>query len=597
MVIAVTEAKMSWDLSPLVNGASPEKVKEMLDEVIDSAEVLAARFQDSIFSMNAEDVLELLHDLETHEIASHDLINYGQLRYEANTTDKEAAQLNNMSRKVQSTINQILAPIELRLGKLVVERPETVEDTMLEVYKHYLQRLQAEARYYLSEDVEKVIIEKNQNGIKLFEQLQSSWVSEKTYDVELEGEQKTLTYNELSALRMNPDRETRRMATTILYKSFADDSLLHSFALRSICADHLAMSKLRGQPSPMTQSLLDQDVDEHTIETLLSIFETTSDKFREFLGIKAKMMGLEKLEGHDVIAPITKHPEWSFSWDDARKIVVDSFSSFDHEFGQVVENMFTNRRIDSANRVGKTSGAFCSRHARAKSCFVFTTYNNTMNDLYTLAHELGHSVQGHVTCHRQNPLNWRTSACLAEMGSIFGELLLTEKILSMAETKAQKIEILSHVLNTFFYNVYYVGARALFEKSLYETIAQNKLLDSETACNLWNAAKKKVFGESVDWTEYMEYEWARIPHHFIANFRFYNYSYSFAQMLVFALYEVYQQEGVGFINRFRDLLGRGNTKSVREHLHDFGFDITDSGFWELGARQAERLLNELKELV
>ncbi len=183
------------------------------------------------------------------------------------------------------------------------------------------------------------------------------------------------------------------------------------------------------------------------------------------------------------------------------------------------------------------------------------------------------------------------------MGSIFGELLLTDKILEMSESKEQKIEILSHVLSDYFYVVYYVGLRALFETSLYDTIDSGNFLDAETACNLWNAAKKRIFGDSVDWNEYMEYEWARFGHTFMPNRRYYNFSYSFAQLLVFALYEVYKQEGPVFVERFKDLLAAGNTKSVREHLLDFGFDIADPKFWELGAKQASRFLEEFKNLI
>jgi oligoendopeptidase F len=183
------------------------------------------------------------------------------------------------------------------------------------------------------------------------------------------------------------------------------------------------------------------------------------------------------------------------------------------------------------------------------------------------------------------------------MGSIFGELLLTDKMLKMAETKEQKIEILSHVLGTYFYTVYYVGLRAFFETSLYETIMSGIVLDAETACDLWNAAKKRIFSDSVDWNDYMEYEWARFGHTFLPNRRYYNFSYSFAQLLVFALYEVYKQEGSVFIERFKELLAGGNTKSVRDHLKDFGFDITDPKFWELGAKQANRFLEEFKKLI
>ena len=306
---------------------------------------------------------------------------------------------------------------------------------------------------------------------------------------------------------------------------------------------------------------------------------------------------MKKLAGYDVVAPISDKPMWNFNWEQARKLTIDAFKNFDNEMGDVVEKMFTKRQIDAVNRVGKTNGAFCAVWPGAKSSFIMLTYNETLNDVYTLAHENGHAVHGHLSSHNQTLLNWGASACVAETGSIFGELLLTENLLTMAETKEQKIELLASILNDYFYTVYYVGMRALFEKSIYEKIKEGKLIDAETACDLWNTAKERVFGNSVDWSEHMEYEWARIPHHFIPNYRFYNYSYCFAQMLVYALYAVYKERGSEFVEQFRQLLTYGGSKNPKDQIATMGFDITDPSFWELGAKQASQLLSELKKLI
>ncbi|MBY8997903.1 MAG: hypothetical protein KGD60_09235 [Candidatus Thorarchaeota archaeon] len=593
----MTESDRSWDVSPLVNGASLEGTKKLLDELLVDAERFGEKYNDKISTMTAAELKTVLLEREDLLVKWNDYISYGSRRNDADSTNKEAAQLNDWSNQTKSKFGQILAPYLLRISELVAKNPSILDDPELANFKHYLYRLKNEAPYRLSEAEETLLLQKNVSGIQLFEQLKDAWISEKTYDVSVKGEEKTLSFSQLGSLRMNPDREIRKMATESLYKSLEEDKLLYGYALRSICSDHVATAKRRGHPSSMTQSLLDQDVDEKTIETLLSVFETTSNRFHEFLSLKAKVMGFDSLEGSDVVAPMTTNPVWTFNWDEAKELAIDAFESFDPEVGGIVSSMFTEKRIDSANRKGKSYGAYCARHLEKKSSFILMSYNETMTDLYTLAHELGHAVQGHLTYHKQSPLNYRTSSCLAEMGSIFGELLLTEKILSMSKSKEQKMEILSQVLGGFFYTVYYVGVRALFEKNLYSTIEEGKLLDADVACELWNAAKKRVFADSVDWNDYMEFEWARIPHHFFSSRRFYNYSYSFAQMLVFALYEVYKQEGPEFVERFKGLLAGGNTKSVREHLMDFGFDITDPSFWELGAKQANRFLDEFKKII
>jgi oligoendopeptidase F len=581
----------------MVNGASVDEVKKLLDDLVTEAEEFAEKYFDKIPSMTASDIKKMLTEYEIHIVKFWDAIGYGRLRYRAQSTDKEAAQLNGWSNQSGSKIEQIHSPLPLKLGQLMLDIPELLDDETLAPYRHYLERLRDAAPYRLSESEERLVIQKDLHGIELISQTRTAWVSEKLFEVEVDGEKKTMPFPQLDALRVSPDRGVRKMATREIYKSLADDKLLHGNSLRSICADHVDMTKLRGHPSPMTQALLDQDVDEETVTSLLVSIENTSDRFREFLELKAKYMGLEKLKGYDVVAPFTTDPVWKFDWNEARKMVVESFSSFDTEIGGVVDNMFTNRRIDAAIRPGKAYGAFCSPHSGAKSSFVFMSYNENLTDLYILAHELGHAVQGHLTRHKQTPLNYRTSSCLAEMGSIFGELLLTDKILSISESKEQKIEILSHVLGYYFYMVYYVGLRALFETSLYDTIFEGKHLDADTACELWNRVKERIFGDSVAWSDYMEMEWARFGHTFIPNYRYYNFSYSFAQLLVFALYESYIQEGEGFVERFKDLLAAGNTKSVREHLADFGFDITNPSFWELGAKQASRLLEEFKKLI
>jgi oligoendopeptidase F len=588
---------MSWDLSPIVEGASAEQIRRNLDDVVTETQDFGEKYFDKIASMDAVAVADMLKAYEALEVKAKDTVQYCRLRFSADSTDKEAAQLQDWSMRASSRREGILGTLDVRLGKLMLSNPEIIDDDAVGGYRHFLERLKTQAPHLLSEEEEKMVVAKDVNGIQLISQLRGSWVSEKSFDIEIKGERKTVPFSTLAALRMDPDRKTREMASEATYKSFHQDKLLHGYALRAICADHMSMSEKRGLATPMAKSLLDQDVTQETINTLLSTIESTSNRYQEFLKLKAEVLGIDKLAGYDLVAPFTDKPVWRFNWEQAKQITIDSFDAFDSEMGGLVKDMFANNRVDAATRVGKTYGAFCSYWAGAKSSFVLTTYNETINDLYTLAHELGHSVQGHYTMNAHTLLNYRTSSCMSEMGSIWGELLLTEKILSMSETMEQKFEILSSVLSNFFYTTYYVAMRALFEQSVYDSISDGKLIDADRACDLWSAARDRIVGDSVDWSEYMEYEWARIPHHFMPNYRFYNYSYSFAQMLVFALYESFKEKGNEFKAPFKKLLSRGNSMSPQESLAEFGYDITKSSFWELGAKQADRFLEEMKNLI
>ncbi|MBD3158174.1 MAG: hypothetical protein GF309_05235 [Candidatus Lokiarchaeota archaeon] len=586
-----------WDLSPMVKGKSPQEVKELLHKTAQEFEEAVEGYAGELGDYSDKQLADAIRDLEELVLESSDLRNYCSMRYRANTKDKDSGMLYNVSQNVGSRIESARTVFEIRLGKVLDETPELLESKELANYRHYLEKLKRRAPYRLSETEEELVSMKDVNGIQTLQQLQQSWVSGKTFEIEVGGETKTVTLPELSSMRMSPDREIRKMATKKLYNSYADDDMIHGMALRAICADHMKMTERRGMPSPMTQSLLDQDVDRSTIDTLLNTIEETAESFQDFLQLKAKAMDVKKLPGHDVIAPWVTDPVWTFDWPEAKSIVIDAFDSFDDDLGSVVQSMFDDRRIDSENRVGKMNTAFCSSWPSASKSFVFLNYSKTLNDIYTLAHENGHAAQGHLVYENQTPVNYSMSMCMAETGSIFGELLLTEKILSMADADKERYEILSHVLNSYYYTVYYVGVRAFFEKSLYDAINNGEVIDADLACELWNKAKNRIFGDVVDWTQYMEYEWARIPHFFFSNYRYYNYPYSFAQMLVFAVYGDYQKGEPDFNSRFKQLLAAGGSKSPKEQIADFGYDLTKPKFWKLGSSQADRLLQSFEEII
>ena len=593
----MAQSDMEWDLSPMVNGAKASEVRKLLASIAKQTEKFVEDFSRKIDSMTAADIKEMLGELETLRMKTWSITGYCQLRFWADSTNKEAAQLMDWSQRTQSQLGQKLTILDIELGRLVEKNPEILNNREIENYRHYLEQLLSRTPYRLSTKEEQLVIEKDINGIVLMSQLRGAWLSEKVFELEIDGKSEQAMFSKLLSLRGSPNRELRKKASYILHKSLAEDKLLYSYAFRAVTSNHVDMCKLRGMASPMTQSLLDEDVDEETVQTLLSTIEATSDRFRDFLQMKAEILGVEKLAGYDVYAPIAKNPVWRFSWADARRLVIASYRAFDADMGQIVEDMFANNRIDAVNRVGKNNWAYCWGWPSGKSSFVIMTFNGSLGDVYSLAHENGHAVQSAVTYRDQTPLNYRASSCIGEMGSIFGELLLTDKLLGISETDNHRRELLAHVLDSYFFHVYHIGARAFFELSVYDAVAEGRLIDADTTNNLWNAAKRRIYGDYVEWSEFMEYEWARTAHNFVPTYRFYNYPYSFGQMLVFTLYDGYKKEKAEFVPRFKHLLGLGSSMSPRDQLLGLGYDISKPSFWELGGRQADRFLEEFRKLV
>jgi oligoendopeptidase F len=593
----MTKDEMIWDLSQMVENTAPASIQKKLESMVAEVERVRAKYHGKIGGLDAKGVLELLEMKDAYTLKFEGVVKYCRLMYSANSTDDVAKQLNDAARRAYMKVGQALAFIDIELGKLLAQNPSLVTEPVLAEYKHYLERILRRVPHMLSETEERLIIMKDKNGINAWEMLQSDWLSTRTFDIEIEGKMKTLPYGEIIGFYQSPDRDLRKQANQIVYENLGKDEIVWASAIRSVCEDHMQICKIRKYPAPMTQSLIANDVDQQIIESLMNTIKKNVGLYQRYLRLKAKLMGLDKLANYDVVAPLPNAPEMDYAWRESRKEVVDAYMGFDDGIGGWVDEMFERRHIDGEIRKGKSSGAFCSSWLAGKSAYILQSFNKKMGDVYTQAHELGHAIHAYLGSRAQKPSNYEIGSCIAETGSIFGELLLTERLLSKTKTKEEKQAILANVLDEFGMAAFQVSARVFFEQSMYDTIKRGKFLDGETVAKLWVAARDKIYGDSVDWLGVMKWEWTMKVHYYIANYRFYNYPYVYAQLFVFALYRLYKEEGESFVPKLKRLLAAGSSKSPRELAAELGFDITDERFWEKGMKQAEEFIDMLEETL
>ena len=593
----MAKKEMIWDLSQLVESTDAASIQKKLEAMVADAEEVRKKYHGKIVGLNVQGLLELLELKDAYRLEFEGVVKYCRLLYSADSTDDVAKQLNDAARRAFVRVGQALAFIDIELGKLLAEKPSLVTDSKLGEYKHYLERILRRVPHMLSETEEQLIIMKDKNGIDAWEMLQGDWLSTRTFDIEIEGKTKTLPYGKIIGLYQSPDRDLRKCGNQIVYENLGKDEIIWASAIRAVCEDHLQMCKLRKYPTPMTQSLIANDVDQKTIASLMKTIKKNAGLYQRYLRLKAKLMDLDKLANYDVVAPLPNVPEMKCAWEEARKEVVEAYTGFDKEIGGWVDEMFERRHIDGEVRKGKQSGAFCSSWLAGKSAYILQSFNERMGDVYTQAHELGHAVHAYLGSRAQKPSNYEIGSCIAETGSIFGELLLTERLLSKAKTKEEKQAILANVLDEFGMAAFQVSARVFFEQCMYDNIAQGEFLDGETVAKLWVAARDKIYGDSVDWLDVMRWEWTMKLHYYIANYRFYNYPYVYAQLFVFALYRLYKEEGKSFVPKLKRILASGSSKSPRELAAGVGFDITDERFWEKGIKQAEEFIDMLEQTL
>ena len=197
----------------------------------------------------------------------------------------------------------------------------------------------------------------------------------------------------------------------------------------------------------------------------------------------------------------------------------------------------------------------------------------------------------------QTYFNIHPGYTVAETASTFGELLLVDLLLEKAKSKEEKLAILAHVLDDAGQAAFQVSARVWFEQDLYKAVEKGENLDGKTISKYWCVGRDKIYGDSVEWFEEMDWEWTMKPHYFIPNFRFYNYPYVYAQLFVYALYQAYKKEGKDFVPKFKRLLAAGGSLSPEDLGDMVGLDISKQDFWEQGIKQYEAFVNEFEEAM
>jgi oligoendopeptidase F len=591
------QQEILWDLTPLFPSIKDQSVEQAIIEVSALVDAFEKTYRCKIDMLNAANLLKCLHKFEALEEKLGNISLYASLSFSANMTLPETQTLYDIVNKLEAKVGKQLAFFSLELGALVKSKPELIRDPALSGYRHMLERVLRRVEHQLSEVEEQLIIEKDQFGVNAWEELQSKWLNTRMFKVQVLGAEKTLSYGEANGLLPHPDRATRESANKAIYGLLGKDSEIFSSALRNICNDWVNVSVRRKYQSPMESSLISNDTEQRIVDNLLQAIQEKAPTYRRYLNLKAKLMGLPVLGNHDIVAPLPNMPELKFTFQQAEELVTQAYSHFDPEYASAVKEMFAKRRIDATPRFGKRNGAFCASYYSGKSAFILDNFNGSLNDVFTLAHELGHATHDYYASRSQTILNMNIPSIVAETASIFGELLLTDLMLEEAKSTEERKAVLCFVLDEAGMTAFQVSARVWFEQALYGSIQKGEYLDYKTICSHWMQSRNRIFGEAVAWFPEMEAEWTMKPHYYMANYRFYNYPYVYAQMFVYSLYERYLEEGKAFVPKLKKALSAGSSVSPIEIGKIVNLDVAAPDFWTNGLKVFEHFITDLEKIV
>lgn len=533
-----------------------------------------------------QQLAKLIRDFEEHMDEFAKSIQYAWMKYSVDTGSVESQKVLGIIQQLSSELQEQDAIVEVKLASL----SDDVLEEIIKLdgnYEHMIKRIIERRKHLLSKDAEQVLaltsVSRRDGIAKIHSRLQSSY----TFEMELNGEKKVLTVEEIKALRRSTNGELRKQAMKLFLERFQDDAIVLTEVYNLVIRDYDTESRLRRFPRPISMMNFANEVSDEIVDRLIEVTNEKTEILRRYYDWKSKILG-ERLTLADIYAPISNKKK-EFSFEEAKDIILESYYAFDEKAGSVVESFFKEERIDLYPRKGKISGAYCIYATTKLPPYVLTNFTNDMYDVMTLAHELGHGLHGMLS-RKQTFFNHDTPLTLAELASVFGEFLVFDNLKSKL-SKEEKMALIASKIEDIFATTFRQNMFTNFEIRAHDLISKNGYGGWDDLNNIYHEELERVFGNVVEIPEWYNNEWASIPH--IYETPFYVYAYNFAQCLVIALYQEYLEEGKAFVGKYLELLESGGRYSPEKLLEKVGIDLRKEGFWENAFKFVDRLVEEL----
>lgn len=581
----------TWDLSSLYSSMDDKNIDgdiKRLNKMVDDFQ----SYRGKIKYLNGKQLYQAIIEFENIEELSSKLMSYAYLKYSENLSVPENIAFN---QKITETITDLSSKtlfFMLELNKLPESKLNKLyaESKSLQVYRPFINDSRVLLPHQLDEQLERLMLEKNITGRGAWSRLFDETID----NIEFEYNGKKYNQSEMLQMMNGSDEKVRKETSKIFGETLAKNGKLFAYITNTLAKDKEINDRWRNFKTPISArnlgNLIDDDVVESLRNTVKKNYKNTSHRYYKW---KAKQLGKEKLHYYDRNAPLPFKDNDNYSYDDAKKIVLSSYSQFSPKMAEIADSFFKNNLIDVPTRQGKRGGGFMMPTTSKTPPYILLNYVGQTRDVMTLAHELGHGI--HQTLSNSNGfLMSQAPLTLAETASVFGEQLTFRKLLNDEKDINRKKAILAGKIEDMINTLVRQIAFLEFETRVHNE-RKNGEIPLERLNQIWLDVQKESLGEDnfIFDDEYQNY-WMYIPH-FIHS-PFYVYSYAFGDSLVNTLYSIYQQSPNGFEEKYLELLKSGSTKRYDELLKPFNLNPKDPHFWQKGIDVLSGLIDELEKL-
>ncbi|EKV31548.1 Oligoendopeptidase F [Caenispirillum salinarum AK4] len=579
-----------WDLSDLYPGPQSEELKRDLDRAGRDAIAFEDKHAGRVASLDGGSFANAIGDYERITEILHRIFSYAQLLHASDVSNPDIGRFYQDIQEKGTEISAHLIFFTLEINRI----DDSKLEEMLKVpdaarYAPWIRDIRAFRAHQLSDELEKMLHEKEVAGRGSFVRLFDETMASLRFPVN--GEDLTIT--QVTDRLSSREPEKRKAAAKVMGTVLGDNMRLFSLITNTLAKDKEIEDRWRGYARPVSSRNLANQVEDEVVDALVTAVKGSyGDLSHRYYRLKARWMGMEKLDYWDRNAPLPEDTDRTYSWDEARETVLSAYSRFSPELADIGRKFFDNPWIDVPARPGKASGAFAHPTVPSVHPYLLLNFMGRGRDVMTLAHELGHGCH-QVLAGEQGPLLSATPLTLAETASVFGEMMTFRSMVD-AETDATRRRVMlagkvEDMLNTVVRQI----AFHEFERHVHDE-RRNGELSEERLGEIWMQCQRESLGDAFRFDDEYKNYWAYIPH-FIHS-PFYVYAYAFGDCLVNALYSVFLEGHEGFQKKYLDMLRAGGTKTHKDLLAPFGLDASDPAFWKRGLTVISGFIDELEEV-
>ncbi|MBN1837631.1 MAG: M3 family oligoendopeptidase [Spirochaetales bacterium] len=579
-----------WDLKDLYGGPDDPAISADLEDTLRRAEALGKRYRGQLAVMPAGELHELVTEYEQILERSARAATFAYLSWSTDTEDPARGALLQRLHEHSARLQQGLLFLELAWANLPDDRAQALlDDPALAAYRFWLLLARRYRPHLLSEPEERILAEKAVTGrsawVRFFEEVHGGM----RYD--LDGEK--LPQQSVLARLYEPERERRRQAAEAFTVGLRSLTRINTYIFNNLLLDKASEDTLRSYPSWISARNLDNQIDDATVQALVEAVTGRYDVVGRYYRLKGRLLGVKELFDYDRYAPLPA-AEHRYGWDQAREVVLEAYGEFHPQMSAIARRFFEERWVDAAVRPGKRGGAYSHGAVPSVHPYVLMNYTGNARDVMTLAHELGHGVHQYLS-RRQGMLLAETPLTTAETASVFGEMLVFQRLMAREKDPRARLSLLVSKIEDTFATVFRQVAMNRFEEAVHTDRRKEGELRAERFGELWMESQEAMFAGSVVLTENYRLWWSYIPH--FVHSPGYVYAYAFGELLVLALYARYQEAPEGFPDRYLRLLGAGGSNWPEELVKTVGVDLKDPEFWTRGLGMIDELVGQAEELA